>query len=86
MPSAFKLAYQLYSQSDNKQAWNALKTVLTSIPEELFTSNANLLRLNDILSLHQQQDALPSLMKDMGALVLDGIKVLYYNFQITYKK
>jgi len=75
LPIIFKLSYQLYLQGDDKFAWASLHKALHSCEEDIIKDHSGSIKLNDILSLHYQQDTLHNFMRDLGKLVLEGVEL-----------
>ncbi len=75
LPVVFKLSYQLYLQGEDKRAWDSLQKALLACDQEMITEHGSTIRLNDVLSLHYQQDTLHTFLKDLGQLILSGVQV-----------
>lgn len=76
LPCAFKLVYQLYSQSEFDSATKVLLSIFVHCPHEYFSEeNSKLVRLNEILALHQQQHSLDSFLEQLLPVLFHEIEV-----------
>jgi hypothetical protein len=76
LPCVFKLVYQLYSQGEFESATKVLLSIFVHCPREYFSEeNSKLVRLNEILALHQQQHSLDAFLEQLLPVLFHEIEV-----------